>query len=278
MQSYTIDSNGNAVAPDGRVVGRRTAEGRLAMLPPEPDAAAVAAVSGTTPQAPATPPQIATQGEDSTMRENARAEAEGAPYALETPPAQGMAQKPPHAPMPGEMISLRHASGGQAASGNATSNFGNPAGGPSLSIPAPPSYTKYEVRPDTLFTVRFCLGFRDGRALCYTEDAKYKRPELESHWATFRLWTFREEQDWRNQTTVYDPPSRSWRPDPGRLNEIKLRHLLRDWSFAESDPKFRLLHVNGVLSDESYAAAMGLFPAILDNLLFLMNRVLEDNG
>ena len=212
------------------------------------------------------------------MRENARAEAASAPYAPKTPPAQGAAQKPPHAPLPGEMISLRHANGNASAGQAAPGNFGNPVGRPSLSIPAPPSYTKYEVRPDTLFTVRFCLGFRDGRALCYTEDAKYKRPELESHWATFRLWTFREEQDWRNQTTVYDPPSRSWRPDPGRLNEIKLRNLLRDWSFAESDPKFRLLHVNGVLSDESYAAAMGLFPAILDNLLFLMNRVLEDNG
>lgn len=149
--------------------------------------------------------------------------------------------------------------------------------GPTLSGPIKPekTYTKYEVGPDSEFTVRFCLGFDDGLITVYREDSYQRLDGLERHWARFRMWTYREELEWKNQSLEFDQQSRGFRQNTDRLNEIKIRKLLRDWSFAEIDPKFKLLHVGGVLSDESYEVFMGMSPSILDNLIILMNNVLE---
>lgn len=240
MPKFTIDQNGTAIDASGKAIGQRGPDGRLRMFPTE--------------ELPVAAEMASKVAEMKRVSEEPPAEAAAPQFPRESavvPVRPGTRQDSPAAPEP-----ARPASAG----------------------PAPVSYTKYEVRPDSFFTVRFCLGFKEERVLVYTEDAKYKLPDLESHWATFRMWTFREELEWRNRTTIYDQPSRSWRPDPGKLNEIKLRNLLHDWSFAETDPKFRLFHVNGVLADESYNLVMGLFPSILDNLLYLMNNILENNG
>ena len=137
-------------------------------------------------------------------------------------------------------------------------------------------YTKYEVSPDSEFTVKFCLGFEeDGRIMAYKEDSYLRLEGLEQHWAKFRMWTFKEELDWKSQCMEFDPVSRGFKQNILKLNEIKIRRLIKDWSFANVDPKFKLLHVDGVLSDESYNVMMGFNPVIMDNLIVLMNNVLE---
>ena len=89
------------------------------------------------------------------------------------------------------------------------------------------------------------------------------------------MWNFREELEWKNQCMEFDSISRAFKQNIIKLNEIKIRRLIKDWSFSEIDPKFKLLHVDGVLSDESYNVMMGFNPAIMDNLIVLMNNVLE---
>lgn len=143
--------------------------------------------------------------------------------------------------------------------------------------PKPVSYTKYEVTPESVFTVRFCLGFDEGRPHAYVEEAKNSHPEYELHWVTFRMWTYREELDWRQRCTDYDNMTGISRLNTVKYNELKIRNLLKDWSFSEYDVKFKLLHVGGVLSDESYNLFNGMYPSIVDNIVFLMNQVLEDN-
>ena len=139
------------------------------------------------------------------------------------------------------------------------------------------SYTKYEVTPQTCFTIHFCIGFEHDRPHVYVENAKMAHPEYELHWVTFRMWTYREELDWKQRCTEYDNMTGISRLNTIKFNELKIRNLLKDWSFGENEPKFKLFHVNGILSDESYNLFNGMYPTIVDNIIFLMNQVLEDN-
>lgn len=149
---------------------------------------------------------------------------------------------------------------------------------PSSIIKNSVSYSKYEVRPDSEFTIRFCLDFKDDRVLVYTEDAYLKLPEVERHWVKFRMWKYEEELSWKNQCMEFEHQTRNFKLNSSRLNELKIRHLIKDWSFSEFDPKFKLLHVNKILSDESYDVFKGFFPTIVNNIIFMMNQVLEQNG
>ena len=144
-------------------------------------------------------------------------------------------------------------------------------------IQKPVSYSKYEVRPDSEFEIRFCLYFDEGRVRVFTEDAKYKFPECESHWVKFRMWTYKEQLEWKRQCSDLDMQTKSMRLNTDKYDEIKLRHLIKSWSLEQFDPKFKLLHVGGVLSDESYELLVGLFPSIVENIVFMMNQVLEGN-
>ena len=147
---------------------------------------------------------------------------------------------------------------------------------PTVSIPTPPKYTKYEIRPDSEFTIEFCLEFsEDEKITILRKDAYLTTDGLERHWVKFRMWNFKEEMKWKNEATEFDSQIRFFRQNTEKLNELKLRNLIKDWSFAQEDPKFKLLHVNGVLSDESYEVLMGLHPTILDAIIILMNGRLE---
>lgn len=140
------------------------------------------------------------------------------------------------------------------------------------------SYSKYEVRPDSEFKIEFCIGEKDGRIVVYTKEAAIQFPELESHWVVFRMWKYEEELDWKNRCQEYDAQSRSFKTNTNKLDELKIRYLIKSWSFENYDPKFKLLHANRYLSDESYDIFKGFYPTIINNIIFLMNQVLEHNG
>lgn len=140
------------------------------------------------------------------------------------------------------------------------------------------SYSKYEVRPDSEFKIEFCIGEKDGRIVVYTKEAAIQFPELESHWVVFRMWKYEEELDWKNRCQEYDAQSRSFKTNINKLDELKIRYLIKSWSFENYDPKFKLLHANRYLADESYDIFKGFYPTIINNIIFLMNQVLEHNG
>jgi len=133
--------------------------------------------------------------------------------------------------------------------------------------------TKYDVTPDTCFVIRFFLYEEDG--IIRVADNNDGLSQAEPHWVKFRLWNYKEENTWRANCQEYSMESRGFIMNYNKFNEIKIRNLIRDWSFAEFDEKYHLLHVNGYLSDESYDLFCGLQPSIVFHIIRMMNSYLE---
>lgn len=138
--------------------------------------------------------------------------------------------------------------------------------------------TKYEVKKDTTFNIEFGLMEKDGRILVVNVPSTLDNSTVESHWVKFRMWTYSEELKWKNDCMEFNAGARSFILNHDKFNEIKIRNLLIDWSFAIKADKHKLLHVNKYLSDESYEMFKGFFPNVINIIISLMNEVLENNG
>ena len=77
----------------------------------------------------------------------------------------------------------------------------------------PKAYTKYEVKPDSFFVVKFgLLSFEDRIIVVqYPDEAT---AGVEPHWVKFRMWNFAEELDMKSKSTkavirkdLYDGPT-----------------------------------------------------------------------
>ncbi len=130
---------------------------------------------------------------------------------------------------------------------------------------------KYVVTKEDTFKVRFGLVQRDGRWVV----VKSGTPESDSHWVEFRIWGFNEEVELRKMSTQFDPLKKIHIIDNDYLNRLKVQRLMLNWSFDEQNPKLKLLHVNGILSDEGWKNFTSLFPNIIRFVLESMNAVLE---
>lgn len=138
--------------------------------------------------------------------------------------------------------------------------------------------TKYEVTKDSYFIVRFGLYQKeDGRFVPIKDEMVDDIPESERHWVKFRMWNYSEELKWKSEFLEYNNATKSQFLNTDRLNERKIRHLMLDWSFGSFDDRLKLLHCDGVLSDESYSMFMGMYPSIAGTIVDLMNLVLESN-
>ena len=138
--------------------------------------------------------------------------------------------------------------------------------------------TKYEVNSQSCFVVRFGLVQKDdGRFVPIKEDAVSGIPDAESHWVRFRMWTYTEELNWKDKCTEYDAKARAQVINTVKLNEMKIKRLMLDWSFGEYNDGLKLLHCDGKLSDESYNVFKGMYPSIANTIVDLMNLVLESN-
>lgn len=137
-------------------------------------------------------------------------------------------------------------------------------------------YTKYEVTPETFFYVKFGLKWlteEDGEEndrLIITDYDKLNE-DIESHWLKFRMWTYEESNNWKNKCTELDA-FKNYIFNKNKLFKIKIKNLLLDWSFKDGDPNMRLMHVNGMLADESLNLFMNLHP----NILFYVEDKLRD--
>jgi len=138
--------------------------------------------------------------------------------------------------------------------------------------------SKYEVGPDSSFMVEFGILAKDDRYVIMDKDEVKMTKGAESHWAKFKMWTYEQELDWKNEATEFDSTKRVHMLNTDKLNEIKLRNLILNWSFSEADNSLKMLHVNGVLADESLKVFYSIYPSIARHIVDGMNDVLEFNG
>jgi hypothetical protein len=147
--------------------------------------------------------------------------------------------------------------------------------------PAPPkktiNLTKYEISKDTNFTISFGLVQIDNRFVIIQKEHIPYTTGAETVWVKFRMWNYLEELKWKDECLEYNKELKTQYLDLNKLNEIKIKKLILDWSFSEVDNKFKLLHTDGVLSDESYSVFCGLLPNIANAIVNSMNDVLENN-
>lgn len=136
---------------------------------------------------------------------------------------------------------------------------------------------KYEVTENDTFKVEFSLMQKEGRWIPF--DNKIEKTQgVEEHFVVFRMWTFLEETELRKKASSFDPVKRVHYLDNDILNRLKLQILLKEWSFEKDNKRMKLLHINGVLVDESYNAFMKLHPNIIRFIIERMNNILEYNG
>ena len=140
----------------------------------------------------------------------------------------------------------------------------------------PHIYKKYEIKPDTYFYVKFGIRFEKDEIdqnvdrLIVTYYNKIDEG-IENYWLKFRMWNYAEEQEWKKKCTERNEHD-DYMINQIKLFEAKVRNLLLDWSFDE-----KLIHVNGYLSDESYADFNRLHPNIIKYVSQQLNAVLENN-
>ena len=133
---------------------------------------------------------------------------------------------------------------------------------------------KYEVSKDTVFKVLLHLKERDGRWIIMTGTGK----GVEEHEVVFRMWTYDEMVEMRKLATSYDATKRMHMIDNDALNRFKVQRLMVSWTLDRDNPRLRLQHVSGVLTDESWAAFTSLQPNISTYVVDEMNKVYELNG
>lgn len=136
---------------------------------------------------------------------------------------------------------------------------------------------KYEVTDEDTFKIEFCITKKEGRWIVLDKTTE-KIPGVEEHCVEFKMWNFEEDVALRKMCQQYDPTKRVHFLDNDLLNRVKVQRLLRTWTFDKENPRLKILHVNGCLSDESYAAFARLHPTIVRHILDRMNNVLEYNG
>jgi hypothetical protein len=136
---------------------------------------------------------------------------------------------------------------------------------------------KYELTDNDTFRIEIYLTEKDKRWIIVDKPLG-KTDGVKEHWVDFRMWTFEEEIGLKKQATNYDPLKRIHFMDNDLLNRLKVQRLMKAWSFEKDNSRLKLLHVNGILSDESYLSFTKLFPSIIRFVLERMNNVLEYNG
>lgn len=132
---------------------------------------------------------------------------------------------------------------------------------------------KYEVSPEDIFVVDMYLK-QDGRRWVLSTPEKSACHETVS----FRMWTYDEMVDLRKQATSFDPMKRIHLVDQDALNRLKVQKLVTSWSFDKDNPRLRIQHVNGTMTDESWTAFSRLHPNICSFILDSMNFILECRG
>ena len=131
---------------------------------------------------------------------------------------------------------------------------------------------KYEITPETKFTITIHAKDKDGRWIIMTGPGK----GIETNMVVFRMWTYNEMIEMRKMAISYDAGKRIHMIDNDALNRLKIQRLLVSWTFDKDNPRLRIQHVQGVMTDESWTAFVNIqtnisgFPGI--PFLSFLNR------
>ena len=90
-----------------------------------------------------------------------------------------------------------------------------------------------DVTENSYFTIRFGLWEKErGHFIPLREEAVEGIPDAEMHWVKFRMWTYGEELKWKSEFLEYNNATKSQFLNMEKLNERKIKFLMKDWSFT----------------------------------------------
>jgi len=130
------------------------------------------------------------------------------------------------------------------------------------------------LKDDETFRVRFILLEPENRRVLVS-TLETKNEDSKEHWVDFKMWDYAMMLMLKEKATAYSPQARSFMLDSDKLDNLKIKYLMKEWSFSEIDPAMKLQHVNGILTDESITMFSNLYPVIAVNIIREMNKVLE---
>ena len=130
----------------------------------------------------------------------------------------------------------------------------------------------YEITRDTVFEVKIKLKKKGSRWVVVNsgEDVIHK--------VVFRMWNYEEMVEMRKMSMSYDSSKRMHMIDNDALNRLKVQKLLISWTFGDDNPRLKLHHVQGVMTDESWSVFKKLQPNIITQILDGANSVYEFNS
>lgn len=142
----------------------------------------------------------------------------------------------------------------------------------------PKIYNKYQVSKDTIFYIKFGVYFsQEQQQRLLITDYDKSNSGIQNHWMKFRMWTYEESHRIKDSCCQLDQ-YRNYVYNKSKLFKTKIKILLLDWSFKQINPDMKLMHVNGILSDQSIADFMSLHPNILFHVQSKLNSVLQANS
>lgn len=138
-------------------------------------------------------------------------------------------------------------------------------------------FNKYQITKDSIFYIKFGVSFvkeEEDRIIIVQYDKSLS--DIQNHWLKFRMWTYQQCNKFKDMCCEQDQ-YKNYVYNKSKLFKTKIKNLLLDWSFKQSDPNMRLMHVNGVLSDQSINDFMRLHTNILFYVQKQLNNVLQAN-
>ena len=134
---------------------------------------------------------------------------------------------------------------------------------------------KYEVSDEHTFEVNVHLSQVENNRWVLRDKAG---KGVDSHKIVFRMWNYDEMVDLKRKATSYDSQKRLHMIDNDALNRLKIQMFMMSWTFDVENPRLKLFHVQGVLTDESWKVFTRLQPNIISHIIDEMNRIYEFNG
>lgn len=141
-------------------------------------------------------------------------------------------------------------------------------------LPQSHIFSKYQIKQDTNFYIRFGVAFYQDRLIVVQQDKL--NPNIESHWLKFRMWSYQQCNRIKNNCCQLDR-YKNYIYNKTKILKQSVKYLLLDWSFGIKDPNMKLMHVNKVLSDQSIALFMNMHPNILFYIQDKLKGILQGN-
>jgi len=132
----------------------------------------------------------------------------------------------------------------------------------------------YEITKETTFDVQIHLKKSGSRWVIQDRASSSGVTQK----VVFRMWDYDEMVGMRKMSMSYDSVKRMHMIDNDALNRLKVQKLLISWTFGEDNPRLKLHHVQGAMTDESWEAFKRLQPNIITYILDRANGVYEFNA